>query len=71
MNDKACITFRFASTDGFPKTWNVHSGKIYAALVKKYDEYGMSVIFIDDNGQLINTVFAKSYFINNRSLIMC
>lgn len=70
MNNKA-ITFRFASTNGFPKTWHVHLGKKYTALVKKCDEYGMSVIFIDDSGQLINTVFAKSYFINKRSLIMC
>ena len=70
MNNES-ITFRFASTDGFPKTWNVHLGKIYTALVKKQDEYAVSVIFFDDNGQLIDTIFAKSHFINDKKLIKC
>ena len=70
MNNKA-ITFRFVSTDGVPKTWHVHLGKKYTALVKNHNSHGMSVIFIDDYGQIIDTILAKSYFINDKRLIMC
>lgn len=67
--DVTTITFRFTSTDGFPKNWNVQVGKKYAALVKTSNAHGMSVIFIDDYGQLIDTIFAHSYF--DGSLMMC
>ena len=56
------FTFYFARHDAFPPTWNVKVFKRYTALIKRHVGPGMSVVFVDDAGQIIDTIFSYTDF---------
>lgn len=48
---------------GIPEKWNIQTNKCYNALIKNTTDKYVDVVFVDDGGQIINTLIAYEDFI--------